>query len=452
MVVRRIAALMLKRLVLLLLVLVAVPLAFVIAVNLRDEAIAPEADDFMKAPTARVPKDQNAFYYVAGFEAPAAEDPHKAGQAWVDAVDATQQKLLSGARDAPWPEQPRGLSKIEAYCIPEKTSCIRWLKESTEGRPALADNAAIVARYRRVLSYPAYAEATDPRFYSYPLPRYAAFSNAQRLYLLEAAQRLERGEIDEALVALREEIAFARRMLAGSHSLPHKMLAAAHLQRTAVFAADALATYREQIGPRAAVLEQSLRPLSAEERALAPSLRSELVMAASALEPTRWRREDIGLPVDTMVLRPFYQHRATVNMLYRVTRAWSDVDNAPATELGPAFMRAREAEPEFSVRRAIYNPVGKMLFFNNRPQLTPYFERIHDTDALVRLVALQAEIVAQNVKPDDVAEVSKRRLDPFTGKPFAWDLTTRQLSFEPHNASLREQKIGGVPNRVAITL
>src|SRR5207253_7981607 len=121
----------------------------------------------------------------------------------------------------------------------------------------------------------------------------------------------------------------------------------------------------------------------------------------------------------------------------------SDVDNAPAADLGAAFIRAKEAEPEFSARRAIYNPVGKLLVSSNLPQLNASFERIHDTDALVRLVALQAEIVAQDVKTDDVAAFSKKAVDPYTGKPFAWDASTRQLSFEPHNPGVREQKIGG---------
>jgi hypothetical protein len=450
-VVRGIADLMLKRLFLILLVLVALPVAFMIVINLRDEPLAPEAEDFMKTPPAKAAKAENAFYYVVGFEAPPAEDPYKAGVAWLDAVEAIQEKLLSGA-EAPWPEQPRGLAKIEAYCFPEKSSCIRWLKESTEGRPALTDNAAVVARYRRVLSYPAYAETLEPRSYDYPLPRYLAFSNAQRFFLLDIAQRLERGEIDEALAALRDEIAFDRRMLAGSRTLLHKMVAAAALQRTAVFASDALATYREQIGPRAAVLAEALKPLSPEERAITPGLRSEVIMAASALEPARWRGEKKAFGVDKVLLRPFYQHRATVNMIYRVTQAWSDVDNAAAPDIGPAFIRAKEAEPQFSVRRAIYNPVGKVLFYNSLPQPTAYFERIHDTDALVRLVALHAEIVAQDVKPDDVAAFSKRSVNPHTGKPFAWDPTTKQLSFEPRNQHVREQKIGGAANRVAITL
>ena len=442
---------MIKRLALILGLLIAVPVALLIVLNLRDEALLPEAAAFMEAAPPKAPAGENAFYYVSGCEAPLADDPHKAGKAWLDAVEAAQQKVLSRT-DTQWPAPPRGLPKIEAHCIPEKASCIRWLKETTQGPPALAENAPIVERYRRVLAYPSYAEASEPRLFDYPLPRYLPFSNAQRFFLLDIAQRLERGQVDEALAALRDEIAFARRMLAGSRSVLHKMVAAGELQRTAVFASDALKVYRAQIGPRAAVLVEALKPLSAEERALTPALRTDLVIAASSLDPVRWRGEDMGFGVDTKLLRPFYQHRATINMIYRVTRAWSDVDNAPASDIGAAFIRAKEAEPEFSARRAIYNPVGKVLFFNNLPNLTAYFERIHDTDALVRLVGLQAEIVAQDVKPEDVPEFSKRAPNPYSGKPFTWDANARQLGFEPRNQNVRDQKIGGTAGRVSVTL
>lgn len=442
---------MLKRLVVVVFGLAVLALAFLLVVNLRDEPLAPDAAEFMKLPAASVTKAQNAFYYVVGFEAPLADDPHKAGLGWLEAIDGAQQKLLTGA-DAPWPAQPRGLSKIEAYCIPEKSSCIRWLKESTEGRPALNDNAAVVARYRRVLSYPGYLEAVEPQVSSYPLPRYLAFTNAQRFFLLDIAQHLERGEIDTALAALRDEIAFDRRMLAGSRTFFHKSVAAAQLQRTAVFAADVLATYREPIGPRAATLTEALKPLTAEERGVTAALRTEFVTAASALDPVRLRTEELGLGVDKKLLRPFYQHRATVNMIHRLTQAWIEVDNASAADVGTALLKAKEAEPQFSVRRAIYNPVGKLLVLHNLPQFNAYFERVHDTDALVRLVSLQADIVAQDVKPDDVPAFSKRTPNPYTGKPYAWDASTRQLSFEPRNQNIREQKIGGAAGRVAVTL
>jgi hypothetical protein len=236
-------------------------------------------------------------------------------------------------------------------------------------------------------------------------------------------------------------------MMAGSRSLLQKMLATAQLVRTTLFASDVLTAHRARIGARAATLAEALRPLSAEERGLAPALRSEFAMAASATDPARWRGEDFGIGIDTMLARPFYQHHASVNLVYAFNRAWREVDNAPASELDAAFAKAKAAQPQFSVWDLAYNPVGKVLVFINAFQPAGYFERMHDADALVRLVALQARIVAKNVKPDAIESIN-----PYTGKPYGWDAKTRQLYFEPRGSYLKERKIGGAANRVAVTI
>jgi hypothetical protein len=426
--------------------LLGVPLAVLLLINLRDEALLPEAVAYMRNDAASLPDEQNAFYYLLGFGAPLADDPHKAGKAWLVAVNQAQESLLKGA-EANWPAQPEGLPKIAATCSPDRESCVRWLKDKAQAGKLVEDNRQAIGRYRGVHAYPGYRDMTDARLLSYPMPSFTPLASAQRLYLLDIAQRFERGEVDAPLAALRDEIALARRMMAGSHSLLQKVLATAQLVRTSLFASDVLSAHRARIGPKAAVLAGALAPLSAEERGLAPTLRSEFAMAASASDPSRWHGEDFGIGIDTMFARPFYQQRASVNLLYGFTRAWSEVDQAPAAELDAAFARARAAEPKFSAWGAIYNPVGKLLVFINALQPAGYFERVHDADALVRMVALQAQIVAKNVKPDAIDS-----RNPYTGKPYGWDAQTRQLYFEPRGSSLKERRIGGVANRVGITL
>jgi hypothetical protein len=429
-----------------LLALIGIPLAVLLLVNLRDEALLPEAVAYMRNDAASLPDERNAFYYVLGFGAPLADDPHKAGRAWLAAVNQTQEQLLRGA-EATWPAQPEGFPKIAVACSPDRESCIRWLKEKAEARKLVEDNRQAIGRYRGLHAYPGYRDMTDARLFSYPLPSFSPLASAQRLHLLDIAQRFERGEVDAALAALRDEIALARRMMAGSRSLLQKMLAAAQLVRTTLFASDVLTAHRPRIGQRAAMLAETLRPLSAEERSLAPALRSEFAMAASATDPTRWRGEDFGIGIDTMLARPFYQHRASVNLLYGFSRAWSEVDQASAAELDAAFARAKAAQPQFSAWGAVYNPIGKLLVFINTLQPAGYFERMHDADALVRMIGLQAQSVAKNVMPDAIESVN-----PYTGKPYGWERGTRQLYFEPRGSYLKERKIGGAANRVAVTI
>src|SRR3954469_7850124 len=126
-------------------------------------------------------------------------------------------------------------------------------------------------------------------------------------------------------------------------------------------------------------------------------------------------------------------------MIYRLSRSWADVDNALAPQLYEAFERAKAGEPQYSISKMVYNPVGKIFFFNNTPTFNGYFERMHDADAFVRLVALQADIVALEAKGDDLAAVIQKSKNPYTGKPFDWDADKQQLSFEPRNRIMKEQ-------------
>jgi hypothetical protein len=436
----------------LLLLAIGLPILLLLAINFRDEQLTPQTKAFLEGERAPVPDEQNGFYYLLGFNAPLADDPHKAGKTWFAALNATQEKILAGAQ-VPWPAQPEGLPKIATMaelCSPERDSCNRSLKEKAESRRAVEENSAIVRRYHALHGYPAYYDATEARVFTYPLPAFATANNAQRLYFLDLAQRLDKGEVEPVLGALGEDIALARRMLAGSRSTIHKMVGNAFLLRATLFTSDVLTHYRAAIGPRASVLAEALRPLTLEERALMPAVRGDIRMAASATEPSRWRGEDIGLPVNSVLLKPFYQHRSSMNLLYRLVQPWEQVDNATARDVYPTLTRVDTEQPKFSLSNAAYNPVGKLITFIYAPQPTMYFERLLDTDTLVRLVALQAELVAAG--GEATPALLAKHANPYTGKPFDWDAEKRRLSFEPRSRYLRGLKVGGSENRVIITL
>ena len=59
---------------------------------------------------------------------------------------------------------------------------------------------------------------------------------------------------------------------------------------------------------------------------------------------------------------------------------------------------------------------------------------MRDLDARNRMVALAAEIFAQDVATENVAEfVAKsdaRFHDPYSGKPMLWDVASKRLSFK----------------------
>ena len=68
------------------------------------------------------------------------------------------------------------------------------------------------------------------------------------------------------------------------------------------------------------------------------------------------------------------------------------------------------------------------------PSFVSYAQRLHDLDAMNRLLGLGAEIIAADVDEEGiaafVAQSDARFFDPYSGKPMAWDATARQLSFK----------------------
>ena len=71
-------------------------------------------------------------------------------------------------------------------------------------------------------------------------------------------------------------------------------------------------------------------------------------------------------------------------------------------------------------------------------------------------IAFGAEIVAKNVKDEDVpqllAAADKRYANPWTEKPMQWDPSARQIYFEPRSKRYQDDKTGGVAGRVSISL
>lgn len=425
--------------------------------NAFDEDLHPDAAAYLKpgAP-ARLPDDQNAYFALVGLGAPASEQPHDAGRKWVGAVkDAVARR--SRGESAAWPKASTARSAPE-ICVPGKSSCLAAAREKEgEARKFVADHALLLARYRVLHAYPGYAETMDYSDLGQPFPPFGPVLSAQRVFHVDAALRLVQGEVDTVLADLEKEIAFLRRLLAGSNLLIGKMVANRLLQRSTLMASDVMARHREAAASRAAGLAQALQPLAAEERRMDAALRHEFrFLRNSFLHILRYPE----LAGDSWIMglaRLFFAPNATANAEHPFRKSWLDADALPATKLAGVHKQA-SAAPQPPAWMAWYNPVGKILVLPSLDgnAFEAYIKAMHDLDGAVRLVALQAEIVAKNVKDEDVpqflAAADKRYANPWTEKPMQWDPKTRQIYFEPRSKRYQDDKTGGVAGRVSISL
>jgi hypothetical protein len=437
--------------------IVVVPGGLLVAGNAFDERLNPEAAAYLKpdAPS-QLPDDHNAYFTLVGLGARASEQPHEAGRKWVGAVEDAVAKRSRG-ESAAWPKAGSARSAPE-LCVPGRSSCIAAAREKEgEARKLVADFALLLARYRALLGYPGYAEPMEYSDVEQPFPPFTPVISAQRAFHLDAALRLAQGETDAVLAELEKEIAFLRRMLAGSDLLIGKMVANRLLQRSTLMASDVLARHREAAASRAASLAQALQPLSAQERQMDTALRHEFRFQKNGFDlMLRYP----GLTGESWIVgwaRLFYQPNATANLELPYRKAALDAAALPATALAAPRKQAGKP-PDPPVWMAWYNPVGKILVLPSLKDLTfeHFILSMHDLDGLVRLVALQSEIVAKGVKdenvPQFIAAADTRYSNPWTEKPMQWDAKARQLYFEPRSKRYQDDKTGGAAGRVAVTL
>lgn len=442
--------------------LIGAVLAMLLLVNAFDEELNPEVAAYLQREKPEVADEQNGYPHLVGLAAPEVEQPHAAGKRYLAQTDEVQAKRLKGEQ-ASWPKPPGFSLKVPDFCTPELNSCAQRAREKTEdARKIVAEHQLLLTRYRALHAYPAYAETWSGMVIDYPLPAYQAPLTVQKLFFVEVALRAQEGDIEGALAAVESDISLGRRMLAGSHTLIHKMVASRHLTRSVLFLADVFSSYRDRIGARAVPLRSVINPLTEEERRLATALRNEFFFATKAIEH-EMRRADpaaTGQEFDwmfSMFARPLYQPNATANRVYFTGHTlYTELDGVPAARFDEVAAKVKAARPEFPDWTAFYNPIGKIMVEVGAVNFEQYLLRMHDLDALVRLVALHIEIVAKEVKHEDVpqflAGADKRFVNPYTGKPFDWDAKARQLHFQPRSMRFKQDKTDGGEGRLAVTL
>lgn len=408
-----------------------------VAMNAFDEDVHPEVKAYLEARPPAVPDERNGYFHMLGLAALHGE-PHAAGRQHAQVLaEAQTRAAASPASGLEFPEMknlplPRG-EGIARQCGAEAARCLANVRaDKAAARKLLAEHALLLERYRALLEYPDYVETYQPRHYKAPIGPFQPLINAQQLFHVQSALRLLEGQALQVAYDLERSLAFSRRMLAGSTTLIGKMLAAAHARRAAQFVAQALPTVARADRKALARFAQALAPLSPAERSFAQAYRAELAMFGSITHICS--EQEAGADAWGAVNCYFFQPNATVNRQYfTLHKLLTAMDEAPAQRLDE--MRGRLEElGSFPFWSALYNPTGKVLM-GVPPQFGSYAVRVHDVDALFRLVALQAQIGERALKAAEVpaflAESAARYGDPYSGKPMGWDAERRQLYFEP---------------------
>lgn len=446
-----------------------------LGINAVDEDLRPEVATALQPAKPTVPEQDNAFFAFIGLSAPAGIDASEHGRQWIaDAATVDSLEMFEK-----YDKNRLDFAEIKGrFCTLYAQDCFeKARRNSGEVRKILAANEELLGRYEAMLGFPRFEDLSPPRGFEFA-PPYRHLSIAHSLKHAQVALLIDEGRLDEGLAVLERQMAFDRRFLGGSTRL--KLTAINDLSDDLLFIAEMLRVKRAELAPFAARIGALAAPLDLEQRRMDRVLAAEFRFVASTIRPYRiegsgkalrkiaripW--EMLGLDdaaatrarrfavLDPLLAR-FLKENATLNSFHPLYARIAELSHLPPAGLSDGNrVLTRQAKHDAYNWRLAYNPGGKQMSVAAAEfDLSDDVFRMHDLDGLLRLVALQAAILAEGILDANVAAFigkSERELfDPYTGKPMQWDAVKGQIWFAPASDLKRIIKLGGLEGRVVV--
>jgi hypothetical protein len=431
-----------------LLLVVALPLVAVIAVNAFDEQLDSKMASYGEPRAPGVSDAENGYYAMLALGADDGADGMAYANAWVaEARTAAKENRMEKRA------KPKRAERA-VLCDSAQASCLTVVREKTdEARTQLDAYNEDLQRHEKLIAFKRYEEVLDfPQRVVTGFPSFGPVGGAHKAYLLRAALAAEAGNVDAAVDAVERDLAFQRVMLEGSRTLIGKMLAAAAYTRDLALVADLLRGRGAEMAPHASRLRDMLKPINAAALRLSPALETEFALGKNLLRnPVAYQGDDGGPASfgEQLAVRLFYKPKATTNLAYRQMLVAASATDAPAHRVVAAFRTPAQAMGELGLWDYIDNPVGNIMLRISAPNFGEYVLRLHDLDAYNRLLGLWIEIIAAGVSvegaADFIAQSAPRFHDPYTQKPMRWDAQKKRVYFEAQG-SVAKRRTDGVDN------
>jgi hypothetical protein len=431
-----------------LLALVLTTFGAMLAINAFDESLGPGPRAALEARHDSIAPEDNLFFAVLGLDVQGDAGANELGREvyakYLEAARANPGKALSLYQVDSHQRVPV-VGGYDLLCgrSRQQENCVENIPiHPDELRYAVAANRGLVERYRSIQKY-IHFQNPVPLTVNSPMLEWQIFLSAKRLWLTDLALVADSGHLEDAIDALRQELAFTRKVLAEPDMLLlDKVVLATSMRMDLAFISD-LARNARLSDSQYSTLALSVTPLTVDERSLAPVYAREFTAFANVLAPLvdprnaprlldsndqRWSHRlagDIGAK--------FLKYNASMNSF------WSNVEVNRALSRGSCVDLANRGK----MRRAapvpilgyIYNPIGKLLTGMAASSGDDYIKSMCDLQGMTSIVGLQLTLGAQRVGDDRIAEFVTQSAavygDPYTGRPLEWQASGRSLSFRP---------------------
>jgi hypothetical protein len=432
--------------------LIVLALAALVAINLVDQELSPEARALFAPPAPTFTRD-SGWALLFGFNAPVDQDP----RAYAEQLREAGAKRAWGAKRGVRAPEISVRAPSELVCSPESMDCIRVFAQRPESVAELAaDNTVLLARYDELLRSTRLEDVTQAIDYYEEIGYFNVMMRTQLVRMSEVGAAAATGKVDRAIAWLEADAAFNRLWLEEAGSILTKMLAVRGYSR-GLLVAGQLARNAASLSPAQwEALERIAAPLSPSQRGVARVVRSEATLFAGVLDHMLSDPKTTAQLIDAprlmgSIAALTMRRNATLNFAYPLFIGWTRLDAVPTEALAPAIEETRAR-----IRHATqvdwtwaYNLPGKGIAAEQAPDLAEYIYRVRDVDALAAtircVIALRRGGVAMEAAAAFVAASPACR-DPYGG-PLGWKAESGELSFRARSPG-QAKRFGGAGDRV----
>ncbi len=436
--------------------------AILFVANLEDRPPIAEiaALKALQDPASPVVSDDNSYLYMLGFSGPPDADPMALGRERFRWMEKARPAFRTD--DDPLCDdynyravRSDAVAELAQACSESEAECLRALQSGSETvEQWLADERWLLDRYRSLTDMAEFREAIPFEFLA-PMPSYYFMFEGQRLHIVGAWRSATEADAAAVNAALERDLVYWRLVLENSDALITKMIATAAIiqhfklgnlvlrRLPQVVAAEGVpASWHRQISDNERSMKRSLAGewtyFDASVRKVVADNENPFGDWTGITDSTTWDR------VAWVVLEPFWQHQDVTNRHARLMLDLGKAFDVPYDEVPIAISLADDMqESAYRPFSRLYNFTGDLIMSANTGTVSNYALRVSDLEGIRRAALLVAELRADGVTRDEVAQrmLVSEIVDPYTDEPFTWHDGNDAVVFNglgPHDRSQHE--------------
>jgi hypothetical protein len=400
---------------------------------LYDERLDPDVAKFLDVPAVTIPDTENAYFAMLGFEAPPGADIMAAGQQkYRTMIEDAARKQKSQNKNAQTPGKPdENKLAFKGKELP-KEKLFSFAVSPGKLDQLVSDNTELLERYRSLKQYTGLAEPSgDGYAFEMPFPMLSAVRNCQTLFIMQQLGKTAEGEIAAPLEAIIEDIAYWRGVQRQSRLLITRMVAIA-MQKTGYTALSEIVGNVRISDADSERIRKCLTPQSQAEQDLTPVFRQEAISMRDMYRTLYGSYDSLA---KRTAVRLFIKENATLNKGVREYMKTSRISLLPPEEFYRSYFTddalKKNAQQSTIGLKVVYNFGGELLSTIAVPSFNSSFGRVHELEALRRMVLLRMLIRERKIDeagmPEFLKGIGREYANPFTGEPMQWDIKSKSI-------------------------